>query len=64
MSPSRPKQGSIRRPEKATIGRGKSNHSEWASLEFFVEKETSLVAKPRKLKKDEKDRFSTAMEVV
>jgi hypothetical protein len=41
----------------------KANHSEWASGESFVENPTLEMAPPRKLKNDEGDNFSTAMEV-
>jgi hypothetical protein len=54
------KQGRARRPAKTTTGRGKSNHSEWASQEIRVENEnpTPVVGKPRELNKDETYSFS------
>jgi hypothetical protein len=48
---------------KGTIGRGKSNHSEWISGEISVENPTSEMAPPQSRKKDEKYDLSTAMEL-
>jgi hypothetical protein len=48
---------------KGTIGRGKPNHSEWISGEISVENPTSEMAPPWNLKKDDKDKLSTAMEL-
>jgi hypothetical protein len=60
----RAKPGSKKRAGiKDTIGRGKASHSEWVSGEISVENPTPEMAPPRELKKDEKDNFSTAMEL-
>jgi hypothetical protein len=46
-----------------TIRRGKPNHSEWNSQENSTSNSLNPMAPPWKLKKNEKDNFSTAMEV-
>jgi hypothetical protein len=43
--------------------RGKTNHSDWNAQEISVENPTSEMAPPWKLKKDDKDSLSTAMEL-
>jgi hypothetical protein len=48
---------------KGTTGRGKTKHIEWNAQENSATKSLNPMALPRSRKKDEKDNFSTAMEL-
>jgi hypothetical protein len=58
-----PKKGSIKKHVPKISRRGKTNHSDWNAQEISVESPTSEMAPPWKLKKDDKDNLSTAMQL-
>ena len=58
-----PKKGSIRNRVPKITGRAKTKHSDWNAQENSAPKSLNPMAPPWKLKKDDKDNLSTAMEL-
>jgi hypothetical protein len=58
-----PKKGSIQKHVPKNSRHGKPNHSDWNAQENSASKSLNPMTPPWKLKKDDKDNLSTAMEL-
>jgi hypothetical protein len=58
-----PKKGSIRNRVPKITGRAKTKHSDWNAQENSAPKSLNPLAPPWELKKGDKDKLATAMEL-